>query len=320
MSRRKEVSSRSRNYPNLFIVGAPKCGTTALAQYLNDHGGVAVSDPKEPGFWGSAQAIDANGKKYRSIGSYLKLFSHMQNMPWRCDASTNILASASAIDDIEKATLGEARYIVMLRNPADLVFSLYREERYAMNEDETNIRIAWELQEARRRGDRIPARCSDPSKLQYREIACLGSQLERLLGRVERSRVHIVVLDDMRVDSRRVYVGVLKFLNLADDGRKNFEPVNTAKMHRYPKLAALVWRPPLYLRPLISCARSIARVIGLRGIRAALIFKLTEHDKKPASMDASFYRYLQREFAEEVSLLEKNLGRTFSSWRVKSCA
>jgi hypothetical protein len=34
--------------PNFFIVGAPKCGTTALSEYLRSHPDVFFSSPKEP--------------------------------------------------------------------------------------------------------------------------------------------------------------------------------------------------------------------------------------------------------------------------------
>ena len=37
--------------PNFFIVGAPKSGTTAMADYLREHPEVFFSDPKEPFFW-----------------------------------------------------------------------------------------------------------------------------------------------------------------------------------------------------------------------------------------------------------------------------
>ena len=34
--------------PTFMIVGAPKCGTTALYEYLQTHPQIFISDPKEP--------------------------------------------------------------------------------------------------------------------------------------------------------------------------------------------------------------------------------------------------------------------------------
>ena len=39
--------------PDLFIVGAPKCGTTALYAYLRRHPEIFMSPLKEPHFFGS---------------------------------------------------------------------------------------------------------------------------------------------------------------------------------------------------------------------------------------------------------------------------
>ncbi|MGM0442275.1 MAG: sulfotransferase [Elusimicrobiota bacterium] len=39
------------NKPNLFIVGAPKCGTTFLHTYLDKHPSIYMSTPKEPRFF-----------------------------------------------------------------------------------------------------------------------------------------------------------------------------------------------------------------------------------------------------------------------------
>ena len=38
------------NYPNLYIVGAPKAGTTSLYHYLSQHPDIAIPD-KEPRFF-----------------------------------------------------------------------------------------------------------------------------------------------------------------------------------------------------------------------------------------------------------------------------
>ncbi len=37
--------------PAAYLIGAPKCGTTALGHYLSEHPGVSFSNPKEPHFF-----------------------------------------------------------------------------------------------------------------------------------------------------------------------------------------------------------------------------------------------------------------------------
>ena len=37
--------------PNTFIIGAPKCGTSAMANYLDQHPDIYVSPIKEPHYF-----------------------------------------------------------------------------------------------------------------------------------------------------------------------------------------------------------------------------------------------------------------------------
>src|SRR3954453_5726372 len=58
--------------PTFMIVGAPKCGTTAMYEYLQTHPQVFISDPKEPHFFsedlGAHRSI-FNRKEYDALFS-----------------------------------------------------------------------------------------------------------------------------------------------------------------------------------------------------------------------------------------------------------
>ena len=57
--------------PNFFIVGAPKCGTTALSEYLREHPNAFLCQPKEPHYF----ATDFPTHRYvTKEEAYLKLF------------------------------------------------------------------------------------------------------------------------------------------------------------------------------------------------------------------------------------------------------
>jgi hypothetical protein len=45
------IKRQHRAKPNFFIVGAPKCGTTPLYEYLKDHPNVFMPQLKEPHFF-----------------------------------------------------------------------------------------------------------------------------------------------------------------------------------------------------------------------------------------------------------------------------
>ncbi len=43
--------------PNLIVIGAMKCGTTALHRYLGLHPGIFMSSPKELNFFFGPEAV-----------------------------------------------------------------------------------------------------------------------------------------------------------------------------------------------------------------------------------------------------------------------
>ena len=198
------MTARSRAPgPNLFIVGAPKCGTTALAAYLGQHPQVCFSRPKEPHYFNE----DFANRHTRRLGDYRACFAAATPRHRIVgEASVLYLYSRVAVPNI----LGfcpDAKFIVMVRNPLEMAPSWYSEAAYssAFGETASTFEQAWLLQGERRAGRSIPAICSEPKVLLYRELCSVGGQLRRLLSLVRRESVQIVVFDDFVGETRAVY-------------------------------------------------------------------------------------------------------------------
>jgi hypothetical protein len=69
-------SSQGVTYPDFFIVGAPKCGTTALFTYLQKHPQVFMCGIKEPQFL--AADILGDARQVRNWKDYLACFSEAE--------------------------------------------------------------------------------------------------------------------------------------------------------------------------------------------------------------------------------------------------
>ncbi|MDA1076371.1 MAG: sulfotransferase, partial [Proteobacteria bacterium] len=212
---------------DFFIVGAPRCGTTAMSSYLAEHGQVNFSDPKEPLFFCS----DMPGVQHaRDLAGYENDFfaksnSEVDNRRLRGEGSVWYLFSETAIPNI-LAYNPEAHFIVMLRNPADMLLSLHQKLFFFLDENEPDFQQAWAMQDRRASGVDIPDSCREPKLLCYRSIGMLGAQVERMLNVVRRSNIHFIAYDDFASNQRAAYEGVLRFLGLADDDRQEFPRVN----------------------------------------------------------------------------------------------
>ena len=87
--------------PNFFIVGAPKCGTTSLHEYLQRHPDVFMPFFKEPHFFGSDLVRLPLSRQFRAKpGRYLKLFRDARGEKRIGESSPWYLASQRAADEI----------------------------------------------------------------------------------------------------------------------------------------------------------------------------------------------------------------------------
>ncbi len=214
--------------PNFFIIGAPKCGTTSLARWLSAHPQVFMSRIKEPHFF----STDLGNRKFDSECKYLQLFASATARHLAVgEASTWYLFSDAAVPAIESRLQG-VRYIVLTRDPVEMARSLHHHNVRVLHEDKADLMEAWWLQEPRRRGDRIPATCTEPAFLQYLSACALGRQLERLYERVDPRRVLHLKLETLQSDPGAEYRRVLEFLGLDDDGRCDFQVANPARGYR----------------------------------------------------------------------------------------
>lgn len=297
--------------PDFFIAGAPKCGTTALSEYLRTHPDVCFARPKEPYHF----LTDLPGRDSGLTDEeYVReCFGHCDDRALAVGEGTVFhLFSREAVDNILRFN-PDSRFIVMLRDPVELVYSFHRQLLYSYSEDVEDFEDAWSLQELRRDGRRIPSQCREPALLQYRRVGALGTQLERLLRKVPESRVHLIFFEDFADATKEVYEGTLEFLGLPPDGRSEFPRVNPAKEHLVRPLARFTQRPPSFL---VEWGERLKDLLGIG--RFGIIPALREWNKRTrdrSPLRPAFRQELAEEFEPEVEKVERLTGRDLSAWR-----
>lgn len=295
--------------PNFFILGAPKSGTTSLYEYLRTHPNVFMPHIKEPHFFAS------DFSTYRTVQSrtrYLDLFAGAApEHAARGEASVFYLYSKAAVPEILQSNPA-AKLIAILRNPVELVYSLHSQYVYGFDEDEKDFERAWSLQQARARGDCIPAHCVEPVHLQYAAVGRLGEQIARLFATAAREQVKVLLFDDLAADPQAVYRDVLRFLGLPGDGRTEFPVINENHIHRREWLSKLVMHPPF---PLNAVKRTLKRTFGLHNTRLGRAFyrrNLIRTKRSP--LDPRTRALLVDAFADDIRLLGTLLDRNLDHW------
>jgi hypothetical protein len=272
-------------YPNFFIIGAPKCGTTSLAAWLAQHKDIFMSLPKEPHYF----SRDLNIRSIREESEYFGLFENSWNCRAIGEASTWYLYSRVAVPEIERR-LPEARYIIMTRNMGRMAFSLYGHNLRSLHEDRNDFWEAWHLQDERKRGKAIPRQCREPAVLQYRDACSLGTLLSRFVRVVPAHRWLHVSLENLTHDPGREYRRCLDFLGLPFDGFDNFQVKNLATRVRSRTLERA-----------IKSASKIKKLIGIR--KTFGIWRLNHTHANLQRLTAEDQKRLDYEFSPETNLL-----------------
>jgi hypothetical protein len=234
--------------PNLFIVGAPKCGTTSLYEYLRQHPQIffpfdddGYSRIKEPNhFCPELEILDKDA--ITDLGEYLSLYQGSGDATWRGDASTNHLFSELAAERI-KDFCPDARILVMLRPPVDWMRSYHSELLRHHHEDIVDFHEALDASEDRRNGLRIPPQTSVPKCLDYFAMSNFAPQVERYYRVFGRDAVKVVLLEDMVAAPEETFREILQFLGVDSSFRPEFRIHNETPRHgRLERFVTFVYK------------------------------------------------------------------------------
>lgn len=301
--------------PDFFIVGHPKCGTTALHRMLRSHPQIHMP-LKEPRFF----ALELRSR-FRRLGperlpltldEYLALFATANPDQLVGEASPQYLRSQAAASRIA-GTQPNARIIAILREPASFLRSFHLQAVHNCVETQTDFAKAIRLEGARRAGRRIPLLSQSPQALRYSDHVRYVEQLRRFHDVFPAERVLVLIYDDFRRDNEATVRAVLRFLEVDET-----LPVETVATSTLP----VVRSSHLYQLTLaLSIARSKAvggrtilepppavtprpyRSHALRAIWRRVLYT------DPSPPDAEFMLELRRRFKPEVVALSEYLGR-----------
>jgi hypothetical protein len=296
--------------PNFFIVGAPKCGTTALYEYLRPHPDIFMSTIKEPHYF----AKDLGSyPRIKTPEEYEEIFAGSTERHRRLgEASVYYLRSTVAIPNIREFN-PDARLIAMYRNPIDMVYSFHSQLMYVGEENEPDFEKAWRLQERRSRGLDMPPRSRGAFLLQYAELGRFGTQTERLLATFPREQVKLILFDDFAKSPQAVYDEVIGFLEIPHDGRTHFPRINDNKRARVDWLRRFTRKPPPVLRHALRGLKQAMGGESISTVKKRIVELNTVKERRPP-LSASFRAELADTFREEVTLLGRLLGRDLSHW------
>jgi hypothetical protein len=302
--------------PDLFIVGAPKSGTTSVYEWLKTHPDVFMTPVKEPCYYARDLAADKSGNFLRydvDRDRYVALFADAGDATRIGEASTRYLYS----NDAPRLIADEqpnAFIVAILRNPIDMIASLHAHKLAGGTEDLPRLEDALVAEADRHAGKRIP-KDSNPHLATYRDRARFGEQLQRWYDVFSRERVHVIVFEELVRDPATHFTRLLQFLEVSPDHQPAaFTAHNPAHGARGGPVRAIGRSRPVQF----VAWRLLPKVIGDARTRALSRrighSKLQRRSAERAQVSPRLRERLEAELAPDVAKLSELLGRDMAAF------
>jgi len=177
--------------PNLIIIGAMKCGTTSLHNYLNLHPQICMSWGKEPEFF-------IEGKSWhRGITWYESLFIRPAQILGESSTSYTKYPAFKGVPERMHKIIPGAKLIYIVRDPIQRIISHYI-ERYSRRWESRSLEDALE----------------DPDDNFYVHCSKYYMQIEQYLDYYPRERIMIIDFDDFKSNRKKVLKDVFGYLEV----------------------------------------------------------------------------------------------------------
>ena len=305
--------------PDTFIVGAPKCGTTSLYEYLKGHPEIYMSRRKEPEYF-ARDLETGRGMRYgEDLERYLELFEGARDEKRVGEATTRYLYSREAprlIHEFQPLPW----IVVSVRDPVDMAHSLHGHYVSVGLEPVTDFEEALAAEDGRSEGRSVAGE-QYPELLLYRQWARYGGQLSRWLEVFDSRRIHVTVFEDMVADASATMRRLLQFLDV-DPGYRpaTFAPHNVSSRPRSRVLMSILNAPGprRVMRSLLPLALRDRTTLPLgRSLR-----RLNARPERRAPLSRQLRRELEETFAPDVALLGDLVGRDLAAlwWKRSAVA
>lgn len=279
--------------PNLFIIGAAKCGTTSLHWALDSHTDIFMSRLKEPGFFVPEFSYHPKDERW-----YLALFDEAGSARWVGESSTHYtkIPYYEGVPERLHAFAPDARLIYLMRDPIDRAMSHYWHNTRAARPEFTEGRPM------------LQAIAEDPL---YRDFGDYAMQLRPWFDLFGRDAVLPLVYEEMVQAAPATLRKVLLWLDLDASTELELEhrnrrqkttvrPRGRGLLHRFSR--SRVWDA---LAPLVpQRVKEVGRRIALE-------------ERAPAFADesAEVTELLRPWAAERIAALRALLDRGFPLWQ-----
>ncbi len=251
--------------PNLFVIGAPKSGTSAFVDGLAQLDEIFVPKIKEPRFFDAFTYYDDEADyQYKSINSYLELydFDSSRTSKYRVDGSVFNMYSEKSIKNILSLS-PNAKFVLIIRDPISSVKSMFLQRMKHANKEKREISNkfsdCWKsLIQRRNDGDCFPEGCRNKFLFRYDLLYSYELYIPMLKQLISADNLLLIDYRLYKNDPDCFYKHTFDFLQIEGISK----PLNKIVNPSIPKVNNIL---SLSIEKLVIKTSGLRKLIGLNG-------------------------------------------------------
>lgn len=299
------------NFPNLFIPGAAKSGTSTLHDLLNQHPEISMSSTKEP-FHIVHDHFDLNIEHFNS--KYEMLFDTNDSIKYRGDSSTAYMLFPNFIENTKKHLKFNKKFIFILRNPVDRIYSSYW---YLKGLGSESLDFKQAILRDMNNEPTINSMLPEGKFKHYFQYGLYGKWLKKFYANFDSNDIKIVLFEELTENPLKTINDCFNFLNLSElDSIHEVKSNKTVILkHSYiHKHVLKITRGKVkFLKPIsFLIPKGIKRYIK-KNISDLIISK-TKSNKRYPKLSAEERLWVMGLYKEDFLLLKNNTDVDFSKW------
>jgi hypothetical protein len=300
--------------PNFFLIGAPKCGTTAVAKALSRHPQIFMSEPKEPSYFlfteGNPYGFDTT-TRVSDLQDYLALFAGAGGKRVIGEASPLYIHAPYVAEEIHRFN-PDAKIMAILRNPVERACSMY------LSWYQRDRRVQLSPEDFRRKFlsgaiAHVPITSASRGMELLKSFGFYHELLKPYYAAFPESHILVTTYDDLKADSAAFTRRILAFLDVDQNSLPSISPENVTVEPKNRELyywlnSAVTSKPRQLLKRVLGplkWVKGLRNLVNSVNLQTILVAQFLTDD---------IYRDMIETYREDIVNLSVMVGRDFTPW------